>query len=120
MKYTYLLTLISLFFVACTTTPVVPLDKAPQAIEIMVVENNTTSEAEQEEKTLVLENIEKKQPELLSPLSRLPLKISEHMPQTTLVGTKFCYLPDWEKENFQEALAAFINSCKTKKNTNTL
>ncbi|MBA3026879.1 MAG: transglycosylase [Sulfurimonas sp.] len=41
------------------------------------------------------------------------------MPKTTLVGTKFCYLPEWEKENFQEALAAFVNSCKTKK-TQTL
>ncbi|MFH1947989.1 MAG: murein transglycosylase A [Pseudomonadota bacterium] len=119
MKNMHLITLISLFFVGCTTTPVIPLEEAPQASEIIVVESNATSESMQELPPLVLENVEKKPPELLLPLPRIPLKISEHMPKTTLVGTKFCYLPEWEKENFQEALAAFVNSCKTKK-TQTL
>lgn len=126
MKNIHLITLISLFFVGCTAVPVAPGQEAPITPDIIVVENNNTVEAPVLEKLqeltttpTLIEVAEKEEPALLKELPRMPLKISDYMPKTKLVGTKFCYLPEWEKENFQEALAAFVNSCKTKK-TQTL
>jgi len=37
------------------------------------------------------------------------------MPKTELVKSSFSKLPNWESENYDDALSSFINSCKTKK-----
>jgi membrane-bound lytic murein transglycosylase A len=123
MNTIYIIALTLLFFIGCANAPVVPVEEKPRLNEL-TIENNSTNQAPMLEvasaelelnATVAQENISFD----LQPLPRVPLSISEHMPKTALVSTKFCTLPEWEKENFQEALGAFVNSCKTKK-TQTL
>ncbi|MEA1891114.1 MAG: murein transglycosylase A [Campylobacterota bacterium] len=40
------------------------------------------------------------------------------MPKTYLFESDFDDLPNWENENYKEALGSFINSCKTKRTKN--
>ena len=112
MKNIFFITFVLLYLVGCSKAPE-PVAQSNSA-EILPMSANV------EEIGLVKEEIiQKITPQIpadtLKPLLRQKLKISEYMPKTTLVGTDFKLLPNWEKENFQEALAAFVNSCKTKK-----
>jgi membrane-bound lytic murein transglycosylase A len=44
-----------------------------------------------------------------------PRIIFKNLPKTYLVESSFDSLPNWHKENYDEALDNFLNSCKTKK-----
>ena len=37
------------------------------------------------------------------------------LPKTYLIKSSFSHLPEWEKENYEESLNNFVNSCRSKK-----
>ncbi len=50
--------------------------------------------------------------------SKTPKVIFPQMPQTELIQSSFNELPHWNDENYEEALASFINSCQSKRTKN--
>jgi len=47
--------------------------------------------------------------------SKKPEIVSKSMPNTYLLQSSFEKLPQWNNENYDEALSSFINSCRTKR-----
>jgi len=47
-----------------------------------------------------------------------PTIVSKNMPKTYLIESDFTKLPQWNNENYNDALDSFINSCKTKRTKN--
>ncbi|MDD3060453.1 MAG: murein transglycosylase A [Sulfurimonas sp.] len=108
MKNILIITLVSFYFVGCSQTPQPLVQGTSEAL------SKPIEEAQKSTQKVLDEEIQKPLPILELPNKKV-LKVCEVMPQTQLVGTEFGFLPEWEKENFQEALAAFVNSCKTTK-----
>ena len=50
-----------------------------------------------------------------SACSKKPKVMFSDLPKTPLTQTSFEKLPNWDKENYNEALSNFLNSCKSKR-----
>ncbi|MDD2789481.1 MAG: murein transglycosylase A [Sulfurimonas sp.] len=105
MKNILIITLASLYFIGCSQTPDPVLQEPAPVVAKPIEDAHITTQVELVERPLAILELPEKR----------VLKVCDSMPETRLVGTEFGFLPEWEKENFQEALAAFVNSCKTTK-----
>jgi len=96
MKIIIFITLILLLFSGCSKEPKIENKKLKQIMEIPTLPICDTELDDNIEASIMF----------------------NHLPKTHLKKSSFSELPNWHKENYNEALLNFINSCKTKKTKN--
>jgi len=123
MKNILLITSIFILFLGCSKEPVKPQAQAlikpnkveiiqeiiPESKKIVVLESNTTIEV------LDINISEIKACDMSLGEVYEPKIMFKNLPKTYLLKSSFETLPNWHKENYDEALKNFLNSCQTEK-----
>ncbi len=112
MKNILLITSIVILFLGCSKEPIEPKIESVQAEEIIIVKELKSLDLNN---TLELDTAEIKACDLNLGEEFEAKIMFKQLPKTYLLKSDFTDLPNWHKENYDEALKNFLNSCQTKK-----